>query len=147
MYLNRVLWRNPLDELRREMGRLLDGRALNPLDGDWNRPAYPPLNIWDDGDALALEAEVPGVASGDLQVYAVGNELTVKGHRNPTRDESRAYQRRERIGGEFSRVVTLPVEIDADKIEATLRDGVLSLKLPKAETAKPRQITVKSTQE
>jgi len=64
-----------------------------------------------------------------------------------TRDESRAYQRRERIGGEFSRVVTLPVEIDADKIEATLRDGVLSLKLPKAETTKPRQITVKSTQE
>ena len=90
------------------------------------------------------EAEIPGVKGEDLDVSVVADELTIKGTRQPLADEEAAYHRRERGVGAFVRVVRLPVEVVADKVQASLRDGVLTLVMPKAEAAKPRRITVTS---
>lgn len=132
-------------ELRREMDDLLNGFVRA---GAWCPPGaecgYPALNVWDAGDALAVEAEVPGVRMADLEILAVGNELTIKGRRAPIEGKDLTFHRQERGTGDFSRVITLPVDVDPDRVEAVLRDGVLNIRLPKAESARPRKITVKT---
>lgn len=131
----------PFNELRREIGRLLEGF-------EWRRPGFgaaarfPALNVWEDGEALHAEAELPGVHLEDLEILVVGNELTIKGHRQEREGQNLTYHRQERGMGEFSRAISLPVEIDADKVEATLRNGVLTLRLPKAEVARPKKINI-----
>jgi len=133
------------DELRREMDRLWDGFGVGPLRSPFVRgAAYPAMNIWDAGDTLCVEAEVPGIRKDDLEILAVGNELTVKGRRGPVEGKW-AYHRHERGTGEFTRSVTLPCEVNADKVDAVLNNGVLMLRLSKTESAKPKQITVKTT--
>jgi HSP20 family protein len=131
------------EELRREMDRVFDAFGAGRARWPYARAAYPAVNVWDAGDMLCVEAEVPGVAKEQLEILAVGNELTVKGQRRPLVGEKQTYHRRERGMGEFTRSITLPVEIDANKVEAGLENGVLLLRLPKAESAKPKQITVK----
>ncbi|NLX13271.1 MAG: Hsp20/alpha crystallin family protein [Phycisphaerales bacterium] len=133
------------DELRREIGRLFDGYGpgLGPVSA-LSTARFPALNIWEDGEALYAEAELPGVSPQDLEVYAVGNELTIKGRRGTALEEGACYHRRERGTGEFTRVVTLPVEVDAEKVEAALKNGVLTVTLPKADEVKPRKIAVQA---
>jgi HSP20 family protein len=75
----------------------------------------------------------------------VGSDLTIRGKRGEEPSEGTAYHRRERGAGEFNRVLRLPIEVDADRVEATLRDGVLLVKLPKAESARPKKIKVSTT--
>lgn len=133
------LWA-PYTDLRREVDRLFE--SFNGEAGYRGR-AFPHVNLWEEGDNLYLEAELPGVSQGDLDISAVGNELTLRGKRSPRQGENVAYHRQERGVGEFARVVKLPFEVDADKIEATLKDGVLTLTLPKAEAAKARKIKVR----
>jgi len=132
----------PALELRREMDRLLNTflpEMFEPTGG-----AYPALNVWEDGERLVAEAEVPGLTLSDLEILVRGNELTIQGSRKATNGEDAVYHRRERGTGEFVRHLTLPTEIDADKVEATLKDGVLTIVLPKSEQARARRITVKS---
>lgn len=132
----------PALELRREMDRLLNTflpEMFEPAGG-----AYPALNVWEDGERLVAEAEVPGLALSDLEILVRGNELTIQGARKGANGEEAVYHRRERGTGEFVRHLTLPTEIDADKVEATLKDGVLTIVLPKSEQARARRITVKS---
>ncbi len=137
---------NPFEELRREMTRLLDnfglGLTRGPLGG---RETYPAVNVWDAGEAICVEAEVPGIRKEDIEILAAGNELTIKGRRMPLEGNNLVYHRQERPTGVFTRVLTLPVEIDADRVEAVVDDGVLMIRLPKAEAAKPRKITVKAS--
>jgi HSP20 family protein len=133
-----------LDALRREMDRLWDAMATG--DPRWalaRSAAQPALNVWDAGDALCVEAEAPGVRREDLEILVVGSELTVKGRRRPHQGEP-SYHRQERRVGEFTRVLSLTCEVDADKVEATLENGVLTIRLPKAASARPRQIAVKA---
>ncbi len=78
----------------------------------------------------------------DLEVLVSGNEVTITGERKIREPESANWHRRERSQGRFSRTLTLPWEVDADKVQATLRDGVLSVRLPKAESAKPKKVKV-----
>lgn len=131
-------------ELRREMDQLfepyLSGVGRSPFP---RGRAFPALNVWDDGPRLMAEAEIPGVEPGDVEVHVMGDELTIKGRRPPMEGEKLTYHRQERGTGEFARVVTLPIDVDAEKVEAALRDGVLTITLPKEESAKPRQIEVK----
>lgn len=134
------LW-TPYVDLRREIDRLLDNFTG---DGGGRARTFPAVNLWEDGDSLYLEAELPGVGQDDIDISAIGNELTLRGRRSPRQGDNVAYHRQERGAGEFSRAVTLPAEVDADKIEASLKDGVLTLKLPKAEAAKARKIKVKA---
>lgn len=135
-----------MNELRREVERIFEGYGF-PFNGGWTSrlTAFPALNIWEDGEALYAEAEVPGVSENDIEIYAVGNELTIKGTRKPRESEGASYHRRERGTGEFTRVVTLPAEVNADKVQATLKDGVLTVTLPKVDEAKPRKIAVKTS--
>ena len=88
--------------------------------------------------------EVPGVQMSNIEINVVGNELSIKGKRECGCGEGVTIHRQERGSGEFSRFLTLPVAIDAEKVEAVLKNGVLTIKLPKAEAAKPRRIEVKT---
>jgi HSP20 family protein len=136
---------SPFDQLRREITRLLDG--FDPLTGRpriFGPPRFPAINVWEGGDCLYAEVELPGVTQDGLEITVVGTELTIKGRRPPLEGKNPSYHRQERGVGEFTRVLTLPVEIDADKVEAGLKDGVLTLTLPKAEVARPRKISVKA---
>jgi HSP20 family protein len=103
----------------------------------------PAVDIYEEGDNLILQAEVPGVAKNDLDVRVENNVLTLSGERRQqkeVRDEQ--FHRLERAYGKFVRSFTLPVGIDTDKIKAEFRDGLLTLTLPKVEEAKPKRIKV-----
>lgn len=123
---------------------------LNVLSQLWNggipraEAAYPPLNLWDDGECFHAEAELPGFKIGDVDLSVAGCELQIRGRRALEAREGWALHRQERVAGEFSRTIAFPAEIDADKVQAALHDGVLSIVLPKAPSAKPRKIEVKS---
>jgi HSP20 family protein len=105
---------------------------------------FPAVNVWEDENNLFVEAEVPGLKAEDLDVTVVGDELTIKGERTEDGPAEGAFHRRERGVGSFTRIVRLTSEVDADRVQASLAEGVLLLTLPKAETAKPRKIKVKS---
>lgn len=129
------------EDLHREIDRVFSGFLGHAPRGGRTLPA---VNLWDAGERLHAEAEVPGMQMSDIEIYVNGNELTIKGRRELPKQENTRYLRRERPFGEFVRSVTLPVDIDADKVEATLKAGVLSITLPKAAAAQPRKIEVKS---
>ena len=131
------------NRLREEMDRLF--RRFGG-DGLWSRvvPEYPAVNIWEEDNDLFVEAEVPGMELQDLEIYvSQGNQLTIKGQRKRPEVEG-TWHRQERGFGEFSRVITLPVDVDAEHVEATLKHGVLKVRLPKAAQARVRKITVKA---
>jgi HSP20 family protein len=134
---------NQLQQFQGEMNRLFDrwGGAAGPLAGF---AAFPPLNVWEEEDHVLVEAELPGLDLKDLDIYVTGgNQLTVKGQRKPPVTEKGVWHRQERGFGGFSRTLTLPFPVDADKVDARLEQGVLHLKLAKHESAKPRKIPVK----
>lgn len=132
-----------LDHLRREVHRLLEnsGRA----DGDVGAGVFPPMNVTQDADNFYLRAEVPGINASELSITAVKNRLSIAGKREiPNEHERSSYHRKERPEGAFNRTLALPAELDVERIDARYADGVLTLKLPKAEAAKPRLISVKT---
>lgn len=139
-YLNLL---NPVDQLRKEMDRVLSGFA-GALTGAAAVPSYgqPPINMWETPDAVYAEMEVPGLKSDQLEVAVVGNELSIKVDRPEIDEQGVTYHRRERGVGSFARVVRLPVEVDPGRVEAALRHGVLTVTMPKAEAARPRKIQV-----
>jgi HSP20 family protein len=137
---------HPLHQLGHEVDRLMGGLFAPPSDWPLTRTtrAFPAINVWEGADELYAEAELPGLKSENIEISVVGNELTIKGSRGESNREGVAFHRRERGVGEFSRVLHLPVEVDADKVQAVLRDGVLTLTLPKAAAARPKKIEVAS---
>jgi HSP20 family protein len=137
---------NPLQQLRHEMDRLWSGFLGAVPDGPWSGVVrgQPAANVWEEAGALRVEMEVPGVKSDQLDITVAGGELLMRIQRPDVQQDGVVYHRRERPVGQFTRVLRLPVEVDANHIEADLRDGVLSITLPKAESAKPRKITVAS---
>src|SRR5262249_15589989 len=107
--------------------------------------AYSPLNVWEDNDTVFVEAELPGLDRKDLEIYVTGgNQLTLKGQRQPPTVEKGIWHRQERNFGQFSRTVALPFAVDADKVNARFENGILLIQLAKHESAKPRKIDVKS---
>jgi len=107
-------------------------------------PSFTPaLNVVEDGESIVVEVEVPGLKAGDVDVSFDNGELTLKGEKKYEGKENAPVHRRERMYGAFTRSLTLPWEITADKISAELKDGVLTVRLPKAETSKPRKVAIK----
>jgi HSP20 family protein len=104
--------------------------------------AYPPINIFRKGDDIIAIVEVPGVRKSDLDIRIERNTLRISGGKSVDYGDKAAMHRRERNAGRFDRAVTLPIDIDADKIRAECRDGILALYLPRAERDKPRSIAV-----
>ena len=131
------------DQLRREMQRMLEpGKAEF---SELGSGVFPPLNVTQDSDNFYVSAEVPGIKASELSISAVKNRLSIAGRREiQTENERVSYHRKERPEGSFNRTLTLPTELEVERIEARYADGILSLKLPKAEAAKPRLISVKT---
>lgn len=141
----------PVNRLRQEMDRVFQ-QVFAPTVGGfqpWSavETTGPRLNVWEADDVFYAEAEVPGLRREELDVSVVGNQLSIKGRREitpETTDQEAIFHRRERAVGEFTRVLTLPAEINPDSVTASLAGGVLTVKLPKAEAAKPRKINVQA---
>ncbi len=106
------------------------------------RGAYPPINVFRSGDDFTLIAEVPGVKKADIEVQVKGRTVRLSGTKQADYPKGASLHRRERQAGRFDRTLSLPVDIEADKVKAECRDGVLKLTLPRAERDKPRTIQV-----
>ena len=106
---------------------------------------YPAVNLWSNEDQGVLTAELPGIDPAGLEISVKNNTLTLRGRRQaePLK-EGESWLRRERGEGEFVRSFSLPFQIDADKVKADYQKGVLQVIVPRAETDKPRRITVKA---
>ena len=140
-----------LDALRHEIERAFDDY------GTWRRPfsrfsflpalgarSYPLANVGEDADNVYVEALAPGLAPDSLEISVHQGQLRIAGEKpaiNPD-VKAEAYHRSERSAGRFVRTMTLPAEVDADKVKAQYKNGLLLITLPKAEAAKPKQITV-----
>jgi HSP20 family protein len=106
--------------------------------------AFPSMNIWEDAEHFFVEAELPGFSIEDVDISFTNNQLVISGERKATPGSEGEYLRRERGVGKFSRGLRVSSEINAERISASLKNGVLTVTLPKAEAAKPRKITVTS---
>jgi HSP20 family protein len=132
------------DQLRNDMLRWL-GALSDPTGRDLNAGVFPPVNVTQDNDRFYVRAEIPGIDPKDLSISAIRNRLVISGARQIAKEHERvSYHRKERAEGSFDRSLTLPAEVDADRVEARYTDGILTVTLPKAEAAKPRQIKVNS---
>lgn len=134
-----------MGRLQREMKRLFDRWDIGPVGRPELAVSYPLLNRWEDDDFIYAQAELPGLKLNDLEITVTGdNQLTIKGTRKQTAPEKVEWHRQERDFGSFERVLSLPASVDASKVEARLDNGVLTIKLAKSESVKPRKITVKA---
>ena len=142
---------NDIDRMFGSMG-LLRSR-MNRLFTDFDRSygedygwrvadGTPRTNLYDLGDTLEIKAEVPGIKKEDLSIKIQGNYLEVSGTRKPDAPEGYKAHRVERETPTFTRSFTLPSDVDSEKVNASLENGILTLSLPKAEAAKPKQVTI-----
>lgn len=118
---------------------------------DWEQSgtslgAYvPAMDLLEQDDQLIVKAELPGMTAEDIDISVQGNVLTLRGEKKEERnEEGKRFHYVERRSGMFHRTLSLPTEVDAENINASYRDGVLTIKLPKSEAAKPRRIAVKT---
>jgi HSP20 family protein len=131
-----------MNRLHEEMNRVFDRHGYR---NGGTAPSYPALDLWQDEDNLYVEAELPGMKLGDLEIYVSGdNQLAIKGSRDVPEYQKASWHRRERTYGEFARAVNLPCPVDGDNVHASLKHGVLTITLPKVEATKPRRIEVKA---
>lgn len=146
-FFNVPTWRfrSPLDELhrlRQQMEQLLESAAA-PQQRE-AAGVLPLINLTEGKDNYYVRAELPGVKGDELDIQVTANNLAISGERKIAAEEEGArYHRREREAGTFSRMIGLPGEVDTDKVDAKLENGILTVVISKAEIAKPKQITVK----
>ena len=145
-----VQWRpfREVSRLRNEMDRLWDDyfgpgrRALQPMEEAW----LPAVDVSETGDKITVKAEIPGMEAKDIEISMVGDTLTIKGEKKVEREEKEEnYHMVERSYGSFSRAMKLPAVVDPDKVEATYKNGVLTVVLPKKEEVKPKAIEIKAS--
>ena len=130
-----------LRQMQRELERLMGHGALEGQRVGGG--VYPPVNVLNGADDLVVQCEVPGVKKEELELSMTGETLVIKGAMRPFADEETVtYQRRERGAGDFSRTIVLPDKVDADRVSATMDNGILTIRIPKSEAAKPKQIRV-----
>lgn len=142
---------SPWSDVQSELGRLqnemnsLFGRYGGANGRSFAQRSFPALNVWEDDDQLFVEAELPGMEMSDLEIYVNGgNQLSIKGERKLPSSNEGTWHRRERGYGKFARVIELPHLVDAEKVQASFKHGVLTIALPKQEASKPRKIEVKA---
>ena len=133
-----------VNDIQGEMNRLFDsffGRPANVAAGE--RMWAPLVDMYETKDDLFVTLELPGVREKDVHVSITGDMLTVKGERRFESDvKDEGYYRLERVYGKFERSIPLPIPVQADKVRATYRDGVLEIRLPKVEQIKPKEIKI-----
>lgn len=134
-----------LDRIRREMD-WLTGDFSRGLFSEPSAGVFPLMNVTEDKENYYVRAELPGITADTLDISITGDTLSISGERTlPVEDEKARYHRRERESGSFSRILSLPSQVDTGKAKANSKDGVLTVVLPKAEAAKPKQIAVKAS--
>lgn len=106
----------------------------------------PALQVWEDEHGYSVEAECPGLALNELELYVTGKQLSIAGKRENVHSDAGIYHRQERQCGEFKRVVTFPAAVNADAVDATLKDGILTIHIAKEQAVRPRKIEVKSSE-
>ena len=137
------MYQHPLDALF-DFQRALEAR----LGSDWLRGAtggtgaFPPINVFQQGDNLVAILEIPGVDKADLEIQVKDRAIRVLGKKAIAYPEGVSLHRRERLIGSFDRTLTVPMQIDPDGIKAEYRDGVLALFIPRAEADKPRTVAI-----
>jgi HSP20 family protein len=145
-----VQWRpfREVSRLRNEMDRLWDDyfgsgrRAFQPLEDAW----MPAVDIAETADKITVKAEIPGMEAKDIEISMVGDTLSIKGEKKSEREEKdENYHMVERTYGSFNRTMKLPASVDPDKVEASYKNGVLSVVLPKKEEVKPKAIEIKAS--
>jgi HSP20 family protein len=104
--------------------------------------SYPPVNVFRKGEDFVIITEVPGVKKSDLNIQVKGNTIRIAGRKSVNYPEKASVHRRERLAGNFDRAVTLPVQLEADQVNAEYRHGILALLLPRAEREKPKSIQI-----
>jgi HSP20 family protein len=146
-----LIRRDPFREamsLRDAMDHLFEESFVRPF-GGWptlsGGPQALALDMYETDESLVVEASLPGISPDEVDISVVGNTLTIKGEHEEKKEqqEEGKYHFRERRYGAFQRSITLPVDVNADKADASFHDGVLKLTLPKVEEAKPKRIEVK----
>jgi len=144
---NAASWGGSLDQFRQEMGALLNRFDAGVAPSSSWRGVFPAVNLYETDDAYMLMAELPGVKSEDIHVSLERSTVTLQGDRkiDYVNQEGVSLHRRERQAGSFRRAFELPAVIDADKVEAVHRNGVLLLRLPKSAESQPRQISVQAS--
>jgi HSP20 family protein len=117
----------------------------NGEEGAWGQATWmPPVDIYETEDAFVLEAELPGFTREDVEIELVENRLTLRGERKPpSAVKEEQYRRHERAYGRFERAFLLPAVIDRDHVTAEMHHGVLTLRLPKNDLAKPKRIPIR----
>jgi len=129
--------------LQRELSNRFDrpfGLDLGPS----GRGVFPAINVFTDREGYVLRMEVPGVAPENLEIQTQSRTLRVSGKRDIKPPGEGSFHRRERAVGEFSRSLQLPADLDTARAEASCKHGMLTIRIPKNEEAKPHQITVKA---
>lgn len=127
-----------------ELQRALESRFTS----DWLRGStaasgtFPPINMFQKGDDFVAIVELPGIDRKELKIEAKENRIRISGEKQVSYKEGVSLHRRERISGVFDRTLSVPVRIDADRIKAEYRDGILALFIPRAESDKPRAIEI-----
>ena len=147
-----VRWYPPQDVMsfQESVNKLFDSFFRNPQgENELTSTAWlPPVDIYETENEVVLKAELPEIDIQDINISAENNVLSIKGERRLSREtKEENYRRVERTYGKFVRSFTLPATVDAAKISARYKDGVLRLVLPKKEESKPRQFAVEIEKE
>jgi HSP20 family protein len=128
---------DPFARLQEELERMLS-TVEGPFTG-----VYPPLNVFDAGEEVVLKAELPGVDPSKLEIEVRDNTVTISGERtSDTPEQQAAFHRRERVDGRFRRVARLPARLESGEAKAEHRNGVLTVRIPKAKEVRPRRVEV-----
>jgi HSP20 family protein len=136
---------NLLNQLQREVNRLFDTSRLGDEGGVLTSDWAPAVDIKEEDDRFVIHADVPGVDAKDIEITMEKGVLTLKGQRvAESKEETDKYKRVERVRGTFLRRFSLPDTVDADKITAKSKDGVLEVIVPKGKAAQPHRIQVES---
>ena len=134
--------------LRHAMDRLFEESFVNPRSWSWGEHQLVAMDVYATDDELVIEANLPGVKPEEVDITVEGNTLTVAGEaRTARKDEEGSMLIAEIRRGSFSRTLTLPAGLEPDRATATFEDGVLTLRIPRAEQVKPRQIRISTNGE
>lgn len=132
--------------LRQAMDRLFEESVVRPVPmwGDGQSRRYLPLDVWATQDAIVVRASVPGANPKDVEITIEGSTVTIRGEIKVPQDQGTFLLQEQRYGP-FARSIDLGMAVQADKADASFKDGVLTLTIPKAEEIKPKVIKVKTT--
>lgn len=135
---------SPLAQISRQFDRDLGHLFSRPGFGVARPTGVPAINAWQDEGSVHVEAELPGYRLEDIEILAQDDALTLRGTREIAPPEGGTLLRGERASGSFERTMSLPVQVDVERVAATLRDGVLHVTLPLTPEVRPRRVAVQA---